>query len=353
MIINCETCGKPFDIKPSRFKKNKHHNCSRECLGKMNSKLQSKKITTNCVNCGKEIKYKKSHFEKTKNHTCSRTCTGEFRKKLYKGDGNPKSLKLTKYEMYFWSRVKTCQLRAKNKDMNCDIDYKYLQKLFEEQSGKCYYSNIDMRIDGKKGFDTASVDRVDSNKGYVKGNVVWCINAVNTMKSNYDMDTVIKIASGLSSTATLIRPLKVKKLRNNSITPTRSHEYDAGYDLYVSTVEDLGDMVKVGFGIALEPDNNTWFMAAERSSLYKTGLSLSNKLGILDIPYRGEIMGVFYKTKLFKELPKVGDRLIQIIPQQQYNLKITEVNELSETKRGIGGFGSSNVKNKTEEQKRS
>ena len=106
MIINCETCGKEFKIKPSRFKKNKHHNCSRECLGKMNSKLHSQKVITSCNNCGKDIEYKKSHFEKIKNHTCSIKCSGALRKELYKEDQNPNSLKLTKYEKYFWDRVK-------------------------------------------------------------------------------------------------------------------------------------------------------------------------------------------------------------------------------------------------------
>lgn len=290
-----------------------------------------------CDNCYKSFKACPSR--KKNKTTCSPKCSSELKSKLYKGLSNPKSLGLDKYDRFFWDRFQTITLRASKKDMPVTIDYLHLKKMFEKQNGLCFYSNIPMRIYGKRGYDTASVDRVDNNKGYVEGNIVWSLNSINSLKRDYPIDTLVKIASGLASTSTLMDSVKIKKIRDNAIVPRRSNPLDAGFDLYVSTVKDLGSIVEVGFGITLEPPSNLWFMCAERSSLYKRGLSLSNKLGILDQPYRGEIKGVFYKNKYFKELPEVGDRLVQIIPQRQYHIDFEEVEELTKTIRGEGGFG--------------
>jgi len=197
MLVNCHNCNKEFKIKPSRFKKNKTHCCSIKCGSVISSKRQTQKIETNCTVCNKKVKYKKSHFNKIKNHTCSYKCSAKLKIILYKDHGNPNSLKLDKYDMFFWSRVKTCELRASKKGLECNIDYLYLKELFEKQDKKCYYSNIDLRIEGKKDYDTASVDRINSDLGYTKDNIVWCINSINIMKSNHTMEVFNAIVDGL------------------------------------------------------------------------------------------------------------------------------------------------------------
>ena len=61
--VNCEVCNKVFHINPARLKKNNHHTCSRKCMGKLFSKIHSKKIIKKCEVCGKEVFYKKSKIK--------------------------------------------------------------------------------------------------------------------------------------------------------------------------------------------------------------------------------------------------------------------------------------------------
>lgn len=138
--------------------------------------------------------------------------------------------------------------------------------------------------------------------------------------------------------------VKIKKLFDDSQLPTKGHLTDTGYDLYVHRVEDSGNFIKIYTGVAIQPESGYWFMLAPRSSSHKKGLSLYNNIGIIDNSYTGEIVGVFYKTKDYKELPKKGDRLLQLIPQELIQAEFVEADQLSETERGDGGFGSTNEK---------
>jgi hypothetical protein len=82
-----------------------------------------------------------------------------------------------------------CQRRIHNwrkKDLTSDLTPEYLVNLYDEQGGRCYYTGRPMIV-GRKRFeysltDALSLDRLDPEKGYNRGNVVWCINLVNTMK---------------------------------------------------------------------------------------------------------------------------------------------------------------------------
>ncbi|KKL54290.1 hypothetical protein LCGC14_2266890 [marine sediment metagenome] len=74
--------------------------------------------------------------------------------------------------------------RSKKSGQPCDLDMGYLLSLLEDQKHKCYYSGRRMKdlSDGIPHPQVMSLDRVDPNKGYIRGNVVWCCYAVNIMK---------------------------------------------------------------------------------------------------------------------------------------------------------------------------
>jgi dUTP pyrophosphatase len=134
---------------------------------------------------------------------------------------------------------------------------------------------------------------------------------------------------------------KIKKLYKDSKLPSQKSPEDAGYDLYVHRVEDKGSYLKVYSGIALQPEIGKFFMLAPRSSSFKKGLTLYNNLGIIDQNYTGEVVAIMYKTFDYISEPKVGDRLVQLVPQQQYKLNIVEVDDFEQTDRNANGFGSS------------
>ncbi len=339
--LNCEVCNKPFYVSESRLLKNKHHTCSRSCSGKLSSNLHNKRIIKKCEVCGKDIFYKESKVKEIKHYTCSFECRGKLVKRVYKGDNNPKALKLNEFERFFWDKCINYKHRSEAKKYDFDLDYKFLENLYNQQKGCCYYTGIPMKLKGNKDFDMISLDRIDSSLGYTKDNVVFCLNCVNFLKSNYDLSKINRVLS--ANIPRSVVNLKIKKLYPDAKMPTKGNETDAGYDIYVHRFEDLGDYLIVYSGIAIQPEKGFYTELVSRSSVYKKGLILHNGIGIIDNSYTGEIISIFYKTKCFKGI-EIGDRLSQLIPKKQYFFEPHEVEELSETERGSGGFGSTGVK---------
>lgn len=191
--VNCEICNKEFLICPSREKKNKHHTCSKLCMGKFSSKIHSTKIKTNCIICCKEIFYKKSHFKNRRYHTCSHSCMAKVKSKIFRGENNPKALKLGTKERLFWDRCQDIKHRSWTKNIEFDLTDDFILEMFEKQKGLCYYTGYPMRINGKKNFDGMSVDKIDPNKGYIKSNVVLCLYCINMMKSDNSIDDIYDV----------------------------------------------------------------------------------------------------------------------------------------------------------------
>ena len=127
------------------------------------------------------------------------------------------------------------------------------------------------------------------------------------------------------------------------------HEGDSGLDLYCPdtiTIEP-GEFKKIDLGIKCEAfkDNNknTSYYLYPRSSITKTPLRLSNSVGIIDAGYRGNIIACVDNIKNESYTIEQGDRLFQICSPDLSEITFELVNELSDTSRGEGGFGSTNV----------
>lgn len=120
------------------------------------------------------------------------------------------------------------------------------------------------------------------------------------------------------------------------------HEGDAGLDLFIidkTTVRPgLSGMIKLQ--IACENIDNKPYFLLPRSSISKTSLRLSNSVGLIDAGYRGEIMAVVDNIKAEEYTVEPGQRLFQLVPIDGSPISFELVDELSETSRGAGGFGS-------------
>ncbi len=139
--------------------------------------------------------------------------------------------------------------------------------------------------------------------------------------------------------------VKVKKLDPNAVIPTYSKDGDAGMDLTITTIiSETTTDVTYGFGLALEIPKNYVGLVFPRSSVRKYDLSLTNCVGVIDSGYRGEIQATFKKTNWLKgdssDKYVVGDRGAQIIILPYPKVSMVESDELSDTERGSGGFGS-------------
>lgn len=140
--------------------------------------------------------------------------------------------------------------------------------------------------------------------------------------------------------------VKIKKLDKNAVIPCKAHESDFAYDVVATSREEIRPGVwKYGLGLAFQIVRDTYYpvdMAISfrpRSSVYKTGLVLSNCVGTIDEDYRGEVSAIFYKVA-DGEIYKVGDRIGQIYLSNAEPMEFREVNELDDTERGDGGYGS-------------
>lgn len=143
--------------------------------------------------------------------------------------------------------------------------------------------------------------------------------------------------------------IKFKRLHPNAVLPHVAHSRDYGFDCVAVTEEEIAPGVwRYGLGFALQIDKKTTGVNDKlrialyaRSSIHKTGMVLSNGIGIVDEGYRGEISAVFYHVMPSLPRYKVGDRICRIAvegrPDFQYYI---EVDELDNGDRGSNGYGS-------------
>ena len=142
--------------------------------------------------------------------------------------------------------------------------------------------------------------------------------------------------------ADLLPKLKFKKLREDAVIPKYATEGSAGLDL-VATSEDVSNYplyVEYGTGLAVEIPFGHVGLLCPRSSISNTVYSVANSLGIIDSDYRGELKVRLRKTSHLGKDYNVGDKIAQLVIVPIPMFEVMEVDELSDTQRGSGGFGS-------------
>ena len=120
------------------------------------------------------------------------------------------------------------------------------------------------------------------------------------------------------------------------------HDGDAGIDLFIIEAQTIeaGETAKIRLGIACENLDNNPYLLMPRSSIAKTPLRLSNSIGLIDAGYRGEIMAAVDNIKLEPYTVEEKQRLFQLVAMDGSPIQFQLVDELTETPRGTGGFGS-------------
>ena len=140
--------------------------------------------------------------------------------------------------------------------------------------------------------------------------------------------------------------VNVKRIHPKAVIPTYSMDGDAAMDLTAtSRIERFlyddkqGDYIEYGTGLTIEiPDGHVGLLFP-RSSISKMALTLANSVGVIDSNYRGEVK-LRFKDAFKGRNYNIGDRVGQILILPYPKIELTEVDELSDTTRGSGGFGS-------------
>ncbi|MBO5333924.1 MAG: dUTP diphosphatase [Clostridia bacterium] len=147
-----------------------------------------------------------------------------------------------------------------------------------------------------------------------------------------------------------MKELKIKKVRENAKLPTRATVGSAGMDLYACIDEPItlngGDkaVIPTGIAIGLSSPEYAAFVYARSGLAIKHGIGLLNSVGVIDSDYRGEIcVGVINQLKEpYTIVP--FERIAQMVIQPVALPELLEVDDLDETDRGAGGFGSTGTK---------
>ncbi|MDD6038638.1 MAG: dUTP diphosphatase [bacterium] len=139
--------------------------------------------------------------------------------------------------------------------------------------------------------------------------------------------------------------IQLKKLTNTAKLPMRGSEQAAGYDVYADISEPLiiapGETVKVPTGLAVAiPDGYFGGLYARSGLATKQGIRPANCVGIVDSDYRGELIFALHNDSNREQTIGVGERVGQLVVQPFLSVTFDEVEELSDTARGEGGFGS-------------
>ena len=139
--------------------------------------------------------------------------------------------------------------------------------------------------------------------------------------------------------------INIKKLNKNAIIPTRGSEGAAGMDLYACTSSPIVIMphntVKVGTGIAVELPHGYFGAIFARSGLAtKNGLRPANAVGVCDEDYKGEYIVALHNDTDIPQTINPMERIAQLVVMPYLPVEFNEVDELNNTERGSGGFGS-------------
>ena len=139
--------------------------------------------------------------------------------------------------------------------------------------------------------------------------------------------------------------VRIKKLNAGAILPSYGSEYAAGMDLYALTDGEVsiapGQTVLIHTGVATEiPDGYAGLVYARSGLASKKGLAPANKVGVIDADYRGEIMVAHHNHGALPQTIGNGERIAQMVISPCVRAELEESDELSDTVRGAGGFGS-------------
>ena len=142
-----------------------------------------------------------------------------------------------------------------------------------------------------------------------------------------------------------VEKVRFKKLSENAVVPSYGTAYSAGADLYSAMQEDViiapetTKFIKTGIAIEI-PEGLVGLIYARSGMACKKGLAPANKVGVIDSDYRGEIMVALYNHSDSAVTVAKGDRIAQLVLTPYIKADFGEADELDDTVRGDGGFGS-------------
>ena len=142
----------------------------------------------------------------------------------------------------------------------------------------------------------------------------------------------------------MIMEVKIKRTHPDAVIPSYAKDGDAGLDLTATTISQHSGYTEYGTGICVEIPKGYVGLLFPRSSVTTKGIMLKNSVGVIDSGYRGEIKFRFqtvYDYTNHSDFYTVGERIGQLVILPYPTIEVVEVDELLDSERGTGGYGSS------------
>lgn len=164
------------------------------------------------------------------------------------------------------------------------------------------------------------------------------------LMTNYDIFTKMTNLWGITSHMICRMPsFNWSKTIPDAIPPTKTNTSDSGFDLHLmKKIKVVGNVHYFDTGIKVEPSPGYYMELVGRSSISKTGWTLANNVGIIDAGYRGTIIAALLKTRDDTPELVLPIKLVQLIPRPLVIMQAICSDNMNETSRGDGGFGSTN-----------
>lgn len=352
VVYTCQYCGEQFRGYPSRSKY-KHICCSKECTKKLLEKETKERHKPNaiCPMCGKEFWAEYSQLRRFKEICFSKECSIKLRSKNMSGENNHQyGLKGKNNSSWKSDEMITNlgykQIRVLSHPFRNKKGYVFEHRLIAERYLLNEYNSIE--IDGKKylkpEFEVHHIDEDKLNNN--PNNLLVLTKSEHITLHNKKKWKELFTGRIAKKEYYNMQEVLVRRANIEAKLPTKAHKKDAGWDLY--SVKDYEiephKTVMVDTGLNFSLPENTFGAIYARSGLASNqGLRPANCVGVCDCEYTGNYIIPLYNDSDEIRYIKKHDRVAQLIIQNFVQVILTEVDNLSETDRGEGGFGSSGV----------
>ena len=359
----CEWCGEHFMGNPSRGKA-KHICCSIECQSALK---KSQGLNYTCPVCSKKFHIKPSRI--TGNNCCSRECRAKLASVLMKGKGNHQyGLKGKDNSSWKSDERISCYgyklIRVLDHPFRNSPDFVLEHRLVAEKYLLNEHNSIEINCK-KYLHPKLDVHHIDGNKlNNDPKNLV-----ILTKSSHMRLHSLLSPKKKDKETGRFTKGkgdimlnLGIKTLTDSARLPKKAHSTDACFDIYADLMSDPKyecsnnnesvicfikphETKMIHTGLACEIPHGYWIAIFARSGLAsKQGLRPAQGVPVIDEPYRGEIIIPLHNDSEETRTVHHGDRICQFTLLPYFDTSIVEIDNLTKTDRGEGGFGSTGTK---------
>lgn len=306
-------------------------------------------LNCECPICGKLFHRKPSCIKKNKTNYCSRECHREAKKDYMSGEKNHqyglKGDKNASWKSDIMVNSHGYRLVRKPNHPFCDKRGFVMEHRLVAEEIFALDDEISVSVNGKRYL---SPEMVVHHKNFIRHDNRPENLQIMTHKEHQRLHNTLNPRCRNANGTFSSDKIQIKRVTETAILPTLGTDGSVGYDLRVDSDEPITinphETVKIGTGLAFSLPKNHFGLIFARSGIStKRGLRPATCVSVIDMDYRGEVFVPTHNDTNIPQTIEPHERIAQMVIQEAVMFDIVEVDELAETDRGQGGFGSSGI----------